>query len=255
MKALGSQDVWDIVNNSYEEPEKNTYKGVDQVKKVRLQKLRGDYESLRMKESESVSDYTSRLLAVVNEMKIYGETSCLKDPNWIWHLRFGHLNFDGLRLLAKKDMVKELPYVKHPDQFCEGCLYDKQSRKSFPQESSSRARRLLELVHTDLCGLIKPSLSVVECAVYLSNCSPIKSLWYKTPQQAWRGRKPSIAHLRLFGCMAYAYIPYQKHSKLDDKSENHVFVGYDASLKGYKLYNPVIKKTMISRDVVFDEEA
>jgi len=127
MKALlGSQDVWDIVSNGYEEPEsdvtlnhaprealqnirkkdrktltiihqaindnnfekisganttdqawkilKNTYKGVDRVKKVCLQKLRGDYESLHMKESESVSDYTSRLLAIVNEMKRYGET-------------------------------------------------------------------------------------------------------------------------------------------------------------------------------------
>ena len=55
-------------------------------------------------------------------------------------------------------MVKGLPYVKHPNQFCEGCRYGKQSRKIFPQESSSsRARRPLELVHIDLCGLIKPS--------------------------------------------------------------------------------------------------
>ncbi|KAA0046908.1 putative gag-pol polyprotein [Cucumis melo var. makuwa] len=67
-----------------------------------------------------------------------------KDPNWIWHLRFGHLNFDGLRLLARKNMVKGLPYVKHPDQLCEGCLHGKQSRKSFPQESSWRARRPLD---------------------------------------------------------------------------------------------------------------
>lgn len=50
---------------------------------------------------------------------------CLKDPNWIWYLRFRHLNFDGLRVLAKKDMVKGLPYVKHPDKFCEGCLCSK----------------------------------------------------------------------------------------------------------------------------------
>ncbi|KAA0045493.1 reverse transcriptase [Cucumis melo var. makuwa] len=45
---------------------------------------------------------------------------------------------------ARKNMVKGLPYVKHPDQLCEGCLHGKQSRKSFPQESSSRARRPLD---------------------------------------------------------------------------------------------------------------
>ncbi|KAA0032406.1 copia-type polyprotein [Cucumis melo var. makuwa] len=83
---------------------------------------------------------------------------------------------------------------------------------------------------------------VVECAVYLSNRSPTRSLGNKTPQQAWTGRKPSIAHLRIFECMAYAHIPDQKCSKLDDKSEKYVFVAYDASSKGYKFYNPVTKK-------------
>ena len=51
----------------------NTYKRVDRVKKVRLQKLRGDYESLHKKEFELVLDYTSSLLAIVNEKKRYGE--------------------------------------------------------------------------------------------------------------------------------------------------------------------------------------
>ncbi|KAL0550376.1 hypothetical protein IC582_014885 [Cucumis melo] len=55
--------------------------------------------------------------------------------------------------------------------------------------------------------------------------------------------------------MAYAHIPTQKCCKLDDRSEKYVFVGYDASSKGYKLYNPVTKKMIVSRDVVFDEEA
>ncbi|KAA0032987.1 copia protein [Cucumis melo var. makuwa] len=528
--ATTAYQAWQILEN--------TYKGVDRVKKVRLQKLRGDYESLHMKESESVSDYTSRLLAVVNEMKRFCETisdeqvvekilrsldekfnfivvaieeskdlstmsidqlmgslqaheekllkknkqmteqlfqsklklkdkegslekgnrgrgrggnrgrgdfkdrgqgsygqrkfdesnsnsnssrgrgrqhysrnrveenanyaekdeergdsslflACKgaetcensawyldsgasnhmcgsksmfieldesvggdivfgdatkipvkgKDPNWIWHLRFGHLNFDGLRLLARKNMVKGLPYVKLPDQLCEGCLHGKQSRKSFPQESSWRApldrktwvyfvkeksevfgmfKRFKALVEKESGYYIKALRSdrggeftsnefktfcvengirrtmkvpftpqqngvverknrtilnmarnmlkckkmpkefwaqAVECAVYLSNRSPTRSLWNKTPQQAWTGRKPSIGHLRVFGCMAYAHIPDQKRSKLDDKSEKYVFVGYDASSKGYKLYNPVTKKTIVSRDLVFDEEA
>ena len=94
----------------------------------------------------------------------------------------------------------------------------------------------------------------VECAVYLSNRSPSRSLWNETPQQAWTGRKPSIAHLKIFGSIAFAHVPDQKRSKLDDKSEKLVFIGYDASSKGYKLYNPKTKKVVVSRDVVFDEE-
>ncbi|TYK18651.1 copia-type polyprotein [Cucumis melo var. makuwa] len=46
----------------------------------------------------------------------------------------------------------------------------------------------------------------------------------------------------------------QKHSTLDDKSEKRVFVGYDVRSKGYKHYNPITKKRMVSRDVVFDEK-
>ena len=80
-----------------------------------------------------------------------------KDPSWTWHLRYGHLNFRGLELLFKKNMVKGLPYINHPDQLCEGCLLGKQFRKSFPKESNSRAQKPLELIHTDVCGPFKPN--------------------------------------------------------------------------------------------------
>ena len=75
-----------------------------------------------------------------------------------------------------------------------------------------------------------------------------------TPQEAWSGRKRGIAHLRVFGSKACAHVLDQTRSKLDDKSKPFIFVGYDSNTKGYKLYDPTSQKSMISRDVEFDEE-
>eukprot|EP00253_Pinus_taeda_P035295 PITA_35295 len=46
-----------------------------------------------------------------------------KDENWIWHLRFGHLNFGGLNLLSRKGMVRGLPLIEKQDNLCEGKQY------------------------------------------------------------------------------------------------------------------------------------
>ncbi|KAH1095869.1 hypothetical protein GYH30_057311 [Glycine max] len=94
----------------------------------------------------------------------------------------------------------------------------------------------------------------VACAIYLSNRSPTKNVKDQTPQEAWSGVKSRVDHLRVFGSIAYARVPDQGRFKLDDRSEKHVFIGYDASSKGYKLYNPNNGMTIVSRDVEFYEE-
>ena len=40
---------------------------------------------------------------------------------------------------------------------------------------------------------------------------------------------------------------------MDSKSEKCIFIGYNDGLKGYKLWNPVTRKVVYSRDVVFRE--
>ncbi|XP_059627119.1 uncharacterized protein LOC132269916 [Cornus florida] len=52
----------------------------------------------------------------------------------------------------------------------------------------------------------------------------------------------------------YAHIPDEKRKKLDDKGEKCIFLSVSEHSKAYKLYNPITKKIVISRDVVFDEE-
>jgi gag-polypeptide of LTR copia-type len=49
------------------------FKGTNRAKQVRLQTLRGELESMKMKESESVSDYITRVQTVVNQLIRNGE--------------------------------------------------------------------------------------------------------------------------------------------------------------------------------------
>jgi len=46
---------------------------VDNVRKVRLQKLHGDFEKLHMLESENISEYFAKILAIYNQIKRYEE--------------------------------------------------------------------------------------------------------------------------------------------------------------------------------------
>lgn len=64
----------------------------------------------------------------------------------------------------------------------------------------------------------------------------------------------NVSHFRIFGCIAYAHVPKQLRKKLDDRSDKCIFLGYDEESKAYKLYKPITKKVIISRDVLFKEE-
>lgn len=81
----------------------------------------------------------------------------VKDIAWLWHLRYGHLNFNGLKTLQQKGMVTGLPQITTPSQVCEDCDIGKQQRDSFPKGKAWRAKQPLELVHSDLCGPISPT--------------------------------------------------------------------------------------------------
>ena len=83
--------------------------------------------------------------------------ACSSEPAWLWHARYGHLNFQALRRLSSQSMVRGLPSVDHVNQLCDSCLVGKQKRTPFPQQSAYCANDHLELVHGDICGPIEPT--------------------------------------------------------------------------------------------------
>ena len=71
----------------------------------------------------------------------------------LWHLRLGHLNNQDVKKLSNENMVKGLKVnSKDVPADCEGCLLGKQSRLPFPKKSSGKKAKILDLVHSDVCG-------------------------------------------------------------------------------------------------------
>ena len=91
----------------------------------------------------------------------------------------------------------------------------------------------------------------METTCYSVNLSPTSTLIDITPQEVWTSKKPSIKNLKVFNCDAYVHVPKEKRSKLDNKAEECIYIGYKNDMKDYKLWNRITKKTICSQDVVF----
>lgn len=57
----------------------------------------------------------------------------------------------------------------------------------------------------------------------------------------------------MFGCIGHVHILNVKRTKLDSRSSKYVLLGVSEQTKSYKMYNPLTKKVVISRDVIFKE--
>ena len=65
LAAKTAKSTWETLQEAYQ--------GSDQVKVVKLQTLKRDFENLKMQEAESISDYCVRVKDVVNKMATLGE--------------------------------------------------------------------------------------------------------------------------------------------------------------------------------------
>ena len=315
---------------------------------------------------------SNRMFMLFDQTGETGQQRCLQaiteDAPKLCHERYGHLSHTGMKTLQSKEMVRGLPSFDVQKFTCSDCLVGKQSRNPIPKKSSWRAKEVLELIHSDICGPITPVTTsgvryvlcfiddhsrkawayflkekseafsyfkefkkkvetetekLIKClrtdrggeytstefsefckehgirrqlttaytpqqngvaerknrtvmnmvrsmlsmrkvprifwaeavswTFYILNRCPTLAVKNITPQEAWSGVKPSVEHLRVWGCLAHAHVSNEKRGKLDDKSNTCVMFGFSKESKGYRLYNPTTKKIVVSRDVVFEE--
>jgi hypothetical protein len=91
--------------------------------------------------------------------------------------------------------------------------------------------------------------------VYVEKISPHRALGKKTSEEMFKGEKPKVNHLWIFGCPMYVHVPKDKRSKLDPSGKKGVFFGYSETSKAYRVYIPGYRQIDINRDITFDEDA
>ena len=303
-------------------------------------------------------------LAVCNEGKAY--TAEANSSVKLWHQRFGHLGINNLKKVHK--LVQGMDLIEANELQCDACSEGKQSRNPTTTVSKESAK-VLELVHSDVCGPIRPTTlggnryfvtflddfsrrswvyllkekrevfykfqefkakveaqskekvltlrsdnggeyigkdlqefcknngithvfsspyapnqngvaerfnrtmiemvssmlsdsllpaylwgEALHTANYLKNRSPHASVERKTPEEAWSKRKPSVKHLKAFGCKVSVLLTPRRKEKFGSKVWWGSLVGYGGPLVGYRIWNPAKKEVMVRKDVRFYED-
>ena len=71
----------------------------------------------------------------------------------LWHQRLAHVHVDGIRHMYRNNVVDGMQIdMKKEVSRCESCVYGKSTRAPIPQQGRTRAEKVLDLVHTDVCG-------------------------------------------------------------------------------------------------------
>ena len=119
-------------------------------------------------------------------------------------------------------------------------IYHEVTNANTPQKNGVAERlnrTVLEMVRTMMFDSKLPKIYwtfAVKYAQEILNRLPTRAVSEnKTPHELFLQKKPSVAHIRIFGCRVYVHVPDEKRSKLDSKAVKGFFVGLSENKKCY----------------------
>ncbi|KAM2204349.1 hypothetical protein ACFX1S_023996 [Malus domestica] len=95
----------------------------------------------------------------------------------------------------------------------------------------------------------------ISTACYTANRVFLRPGTKCTPYELWKGKKPNVSHLRVFGSTCYIYKDRENLAKFDARSDIGIFLGYSLTSKAYRVYNSRTKGVMESINVVIDDSS
>lgn len=150
---------------------------------------------------------------------------------------------------------------KEFEKFCEeNGIRHQYTTPYTPQQNGVAERINRTIVERAKCLLFDANLpkyfwaEATNMAVYLMNRT-ISASTGKVPEETFSKKRIDLSNLRIFGTRAMVHVPKEKRKKWDPKSTQLTFVGYDEETKGFRCINRDTNTLIISRDVIFHENA
>nr|KYP46043.1 Retrovirus-related Pol polyprotein from transposon TNT 1-94 [Cajanus cajan] len=146
-------------------------------------------------------------------------------------------------------------------KFCEECGIDHNfSAPRTPQQNGvveRKNRSLEELARTMLNETNLPKyfwVDAINTTCHVLNKFLIRPILKRTPYEIYKGMKPNISYLKVFGCKCFMLNNGKEQlGKFHAKVDEAIFLGYSTNSKAYRVFN---KRTIVVEEfvnVVFDE--
>ena len=140
---------------------------------------------------------------------------------------------------AAYSLVHQTKCVDRPQQYG---IVERKYRHLIEMSRSLGFQASLPLHYWGYCVLV---------ATRIINGLPSSVLHNKTSFELLFHKALTYAHLRVFGCLAFAPNPMRTTHKFQPKGVPCLFLGYPHNQKGYILMNLLTKHFFVSRDVTF----
>jgi len=76
----------------------------------------------------------------------------------------------------------------------------------------------------------------------------------KTPDEDFFSKRLDVGHFRIFGSLVYCHVTKDAWKKLEMTKELGILVGYTNTPHNYQVYFPTSWRTVVRRDLKFDEQ-
>ncbi|KAJ8620273.1 hypothetical protein MRB53_028802 [Persea americana] len=267
MTLKTAKGIWDFLKEEYE--------GNERVKGMQVLNMIREFEMQRMKESETIKDYSDRLLDIdiVNKVRLLGADfsdsrivqkilvtvpekfeatiSSIENSKDVSSITLAEL-LNALQAQEQRKLMRQERSVEGAFQAISQNNMYKKEKQSYSNNSSNRqVERICKSQQQQ--GEAKTTVEQPqEEQLFVASCFATSS-----STESWLIDSGCTSHMtydqELFKELDKTAISKVKRDKLDKKAEPGVFVGYSSVSKAYRIYLPQNNKVIASRDVQFLE--